>query len=97
MVASRWTGAGGLADSAGVSRPRSFLNVVDLVNGIVVETRASRQGRVADHVNQLDFVVFDDLGYLRIAPAGGQLLFDLVSQLFSAPVSIITTKVAVRE
>ena len=34
-----------------------FFNVVDLVNKLETETRAGRQGRIADHLTGLDFVV----------------------------------------
>lgn len=37
-----------------------FFNVVDLVNRLETETRAGRQGRIADHLTRLDFVVFDE-------------------------------------
>lgn len=41
-----------------------FFNVVDLVNRLETEARAGRQGRIADHLTWLDFVVLDELGYL---------------------------------
>jgi len=50
------------------------------VNQLEAEARAGRQGRIADHLTRLDFVVFNELGYLPFAPAGGQLLFHLVSR-----------------
>src|SRR5690606_27552650 len=50
-----------------------FFNVVDLVNRLEIESRAGRQGRIADHLTRLDFVVLDELGYLPFAQAGGQL------------------------
>ena len=59
-----------------------FYNVVDLVNKLEAEARAGRQGRIADHLCRLDFVVLDELGYLPFAQAGGQLLFHLVSRLY---------------
>lgn len=37
------------------------------------ETRDGRQGKIADHLTRLDFVVFDELGYLSSAQSGGQL------------------------
>src|SRR6185312_623210 len=49
-----------------------FYNVVDLVNRLETEARAGRQGRIADHLTRLDFVVLDELGYLPFAQAGGQ-------------------------
>ena len=41
-----------------------FYNVVDLVNRLETETRSGRQGRLADHLTRMDFIVLDELGYL---------------------------------
>lgn len=54
-----------------------FLNVFDLVNRLETEHRSGKQGRIADYLTRLDFVVLDELGYLPFAKAGGQLLFHL--------------------
>jgi len=48
-----------------------FYNVVDLVNRLEAETRAGRQGRLADHLTRIDFVILDELGYLPFAQSGG--------------------------
>ena len=58
-----------------------FYTVVDLVNRLESEARAGRQGRLADYLTRLDFVVLDELGYLPFAQTGGQLLFHLISRL----------------
>jgi DNA replication protein DnaC len=50
-----------------------FFNVVDLVNKLEAETRAGRQGRMADYLGRKDFVLLDELGYLPFAKSGGQL------------------------
>src|SRR5450432_4001925 len=59
-----------------------FYNVVDLVNRLETETRNGHQGRLADQLTRMDFIVLDELGYLPFAQAGGQLLFHLVSRLY---------------
>ncbi|GEC15753.1 DNA replication protein DnaC [Nitrobacter winogradskyi] len=52
-----------------------FYNVVDLVDRLEIETRNGRQGRLAEHLTRMDFIVLDELGYLPFAQSGGQLLF----------------------
>jgi DNA replication protein DnaC len=44
-----------------------FFNVIDLVNKLEAEARAGRQGRIADYLARMDFVVLDELGYLHFA------------------------------
>ena len=50
-----------------------FYNVVDLVNRLETETRNGRQGRLAEHLTRMDFIILDELGYLPFAQSGGQL------------------------
>jgi hypothetical protein len=47
-----------------------FYNVVDLVNRLEGEARASGQGRLADHLARLDLVILDELGHLPFAQSG---------------------------
>jgi len=65
--------------------------VVDLVNRLETETRAGRQGRLADHLTRMDFIVLDELGYLCVRSIRRPTPVHLVSRLYERTSIIVTT------
>jgi len=71
-----------------------FYTAIDLANRLEAEAREGRQGGTADRLTRLDLVVLDELGYLPLAQAGGQLLFHLISRLYERTSVMVTTNLA---
>jgi DNA replication protein DnaC len=68
-----------------------FFNAVDLANKLEIEAKLDRQGRAADGLMRVNFVIIDELGYLPFAQSGGQLLFHLISRLYERTSIAVTT------
>lgn len=77
LVGGTWTSKTQLAIEIARARIRDgargrFFNVVDLANRLEAEGRSGRQGRMADTLSRVNFIVLHELGYLPFAQSGGQ-------------------------
>jgi len=97
------TGKTHLATALGVcgiqhhSKRVRFYSTVELVNTLEREKVASKQGRLALSLMQMDLVILDELGYLPFSQTGSALLFHLLSKLYERTNVIITTNLTFSE
>jgi DNA replication protein DnaC len=61
------------------------------VNKLEAEGRAGRQGRMADYLSRMDFIILDELGYVPLSPTGAELLFEVFSQRYERGSVIVTS------
>ena len=74
-----------------------FFNVVDLVNRLETETRSGRQGRIADHLTRLDFVVLRRTRLSPLRPGRRAVALPPDLEALRAHLVIITTNLAFGE
>lgn len=73
------------------SRRVRFYKTAALVNDLqVAQKKLTLSGFVA-HFTKLDLLILDELGFIAVDKAGGQLLFQLVSDLYEQVSLIITS------
>jgi len=65
-------GGSSMSSMARQAHGKAMLPGGDLVNKLDAEARAERQGRTAELISRLDFLIPDELGYLPFAQTGGQ-------------------------
>lgn len=74
-----------------------FFNLVDLANQLEREKLDSVAGRLAKHMEKVDILVLDELGYLPFSKNGGQLIFHLLSKIHATTSIIITSNLIFSE
>ena len=68
-----------------------FFGVASLVNDMLAANRDLRLSRFIKPFTRLDLVVLDELGFLPFSKEGGQVLFELCSELHERVSIMITT------
>ena len=56
-----------------------------------IEKHLDKSGVLANRLANVDFVIFDELGYLPFSQSGGALLFHLISKLYERTSLLVTT------
>lgn len=74
-----------------------FFNLVDLANQLEGEKATGNIGKLALSIAKADILVLDELGYLPFSKNGGQLIFHLLSKVYSKTSIIITTNLTFSE
>lgn len=96
------TGKSHLAIALGIEATRRrysvlFRRATDVVNALV-EARDRRElGRLQRRLRRVDLLIVDELGFVQLDEAGGQLLFDLISARCEQRSTMLTSNLAFTE
>jgi DNA replication protein DnaC len=74
-----------------------FHTATDLVTQLVECREERRLQRLQKHLQRLDLLVIDELGYVPFSKAGAELLFDVISQAYEHHSLMVSTNLAFEE
>ena len=88
----------GLGMEAAKRRKRvAFVKAADLVRTLL-EARDDRMlGRLHQRIRRVDLLIIDELGFVPFDRAGGELLFNLISDRYERRSTLVTTNLAFSE
>lgn len=79
----------GVASNQTHGKQVQFFSVVDLVNSLEREKVASKQGKLALSLMQIDFVVLDGIVYFSFSQASGPGCFICCHDYMNAPLLLL--------
>lgn len=96
------TGKTHLAIALGVEAARRrqrvlFVRAADLVRSLVEARDERRLGRLQQRVAKVGLLILDELGFVPFDRAGGELLFNLLSDRYERRSTMVTTNLAFSE
>jgi DNA replication protein DnaC len=96
------TGKTHLAIALGIEATRQrrrvlFMRAADMVRSLIEARDARELGRLQRRLYQVDLLVLDELGFVPFDRAGGELLFNMLTERYERKSVIVTTNLAFSE